>query len=307
MISLFQTLLVQPLSGEVENLIVEPSATAISWMDRVINMMIEYAPKLIGAVIIYFVGTWAIKWIGRLLAKTFEKRSIDPSLRTFLRSVIRISLLVLLILTIIGILGVNITGFAALLAGAGLAIGGALNGSLGNFAGGVIILLTKPFRVGDLIEAQNHFGIVKAIGMVDTVVLTSQNKTVHVPNGALSTGVITNYTSEDNFRIDIRAALKDGTDIDFARKVALEALVDHPDIIKDPAPDVKLAELTGDGPVIVIRPRIKIKPYDIKNPRQMEADYYSVYFGAREMIYNAFVKNGIQTPDLTHEIVVHNK
>lgn len=306
MYSFFLNLLIQPIP-DVNQLAEDPTGTAMDWIDKVFYMAIEYAPKLIGAVVIYFIGSWAIKWVRNVLTKLFRRRRIDPSLQTFLVSVVHVTLLILLIMTIIGILGVNITGFAALLAGAGLAIGGALNGSLGNFAGGVIILLTKPFRVGDLIEAQGHFGIVKAIRMVDTVVLTSQNKTIHLPNGALSTGVIVNYTEEGNLRIDIRAAIKDCTDIDFARKVALEALADHPDIIKDPAPDVKLAELTSDGPVIVIRPRIKIKRYDTKNPRQMETDYYSVFFGARELIYNAFVKNGIQTPDLTHEIVMHNK
>lgn len=306
MMLLFPKLQIQAVNN-VSEMTEDVSTTALNWIDKVANMMIEYAPKLIGAVIIYFVGSWAIKWVGKLLSKLFRRRSFDPSLQTFLASVVRITLLILLIMTIIGILGVNITGFAALLAGAGLAIGGALNGSLGNFAGGVIILLTKPFRVGDIIEAQGHFGIVKAIKMVDTVILTSQNRTIHLPNGALSTGVIVNYTDEDNLRIDIRTAIKDCTDIDFARKVALEAISSHPDIITDPAPDVKLAELTSDGPVIVIRPRIKIKPYDPDNPRQMEADYYSVYFGARELIYNAFVKNGIQTPDATHEVVVHNR
>lgn len=280
---------------------------ASHWLDKITDMSIDYAPKLIGAVVLYFVGRWGIKWVGKLLSTFFKKRNFDPSLQTFLASVVRISLMVLLLLTIIGILGVNITSFAALLAGAGLAIGGALNGSLGNFAGGVIILMMKPFKVGDLIEAQNYFGIVSAIGIIDTVILTSQNRTIHIPNGALSTGVITNYTKQDNLRLDIRAAIKDGSDIDLARKVAVEALLEHPNILSNPAPDVKVTELTGDGPVIVIRPRIKIKEYDPENPRQMEDDYYSVYFGARELIYKAFVANGIQTPDSTHEVVVHRQ
>lgn len=298
--------LVDPLEN-VSHLTDDVSEVALTWVEKLSEYGIEFALKLIGAVIVYFVGKFAIKWVVRGMSNYFRKREFDPSLQTFLVSIVRVSLLILLILTIIGILGVNVTSFAALLAGAGLAIGGALNGSLGNFAGGVIILLTKPFKVGDLIEAQGHFGIVKAIGIVDTVVLTSQNRTIHIPNGALSTGVITNYTDQKNLRIDIRAAIKDGTDIEKAREVALEALSSHPDIISEPAPDVKVAELTVDGPVLVIRPRIKIKSYDMDNPRQMETDYYSVYFGARELIYKAFVANGIQTPDLTHDVVIRNK
>jgi len=127
-----------------------------------------------------------------------------------------------------------------------------------------------------------------------------------LPNGALSTGVIMNYTAQDNFRMDLKIAVKDGTDIEFARKVAVEAMLQHPNVLKDPAPMVKVAELTGDGPVIVLWPRIQIKPYDPKQPRLMEADYYSVYFGVRELVYTAFVKNNIQTPDTTFEGVVHN-
>lgn len=294
------------LQSTTGNLAEGSSETALKWFDKIVDMTIDYAPKIIGALIIYFIGKWLIKWISKILLKLFKKRHFDPALQTFLTSLTRISLLVLLILTIISILGVNITSFAALLAGAGLAIGGALNGSLGNFAGGVVILITKPFKIGDLIQAQDNFGIVQSIGIINTVILTSQNRTIHLPNGALSTGVITNFTHQENLRIDVRAPIKDGADIDFARKVALEALSTHPDIITDPAPDVKVTELTGDGPVIVIRPRIKIKKYDTNNPRQMEADYYSVYFGARELIYKAFVKNGIKTPDITHEAVIHN-
>jgi len=268
------------------------------------DMSMLYLPKIIAALIIGFVGYWLIKWVGRLFIKLLQKRNIDSSLQTFLTSIVRISMMVFLILTVISILGISITGFAALLAGAGIALGSTLNGTLGNFAGGVMILILKPFKVGDLIEAQGQFGLVIEIGIVYTSVLTSQNKTIRLPNGALSTGVINNYTDQDNLRIDIKVPVADYTNVDKARQVAIEAMKTIATVISDPAPDVKVTELTGDGPVLVLWPRIKIKPYDPKNPRQMEADYYSVYFGVRKAVYDAFVLNNIPTPSNTFEVTM---
>lgn len=210
----------------------------IKGMGKWEDMGMMYLPKIIAAVIIGFVGYWLIKWVSRLFHKLLIKRHIDTSLQVFLASLVRISLIVLLVLMIISTLGVNMTGFAALLAGAGLALGSTLNGTLGNFAGGVMILILKPFKVGDLIEAQDHFGIVREIGIVYTSVLTSQNKTIRMPNGALSTGVINNYTDQDNLRIDIKVPVADYTNVDKARLVAIEAMKSIPTVISDPAPDV---------------------------------------------------------------------
>lgn len=265
---------------------------------------VGHLPKLIGALLIYFVGSWLVKWTYKITIRTLKKRKFAPALQTFLASIVRATLIGLLILTAISVLGVNITSFAALLAGLGLAVGSALNGSLGNFAGGIMILIFKPFRIGDLIEAQDHFGIVTAIGLIDTAILTSQNKTIHMPNGSLSTGVIINYTNQETLRIDIKTPLQDKTDYEFARRIAVEAMSKHPNVLKDPAPDARITELTGDGPVLVLWPRIQVKAYDEKNPRQVQADYYSVFFGVRELVYKAFVENGIQTPDITHEVTI---
>lgn len=263
-----------------------------------------YLPKVIAALIIGSVGYWIIKWVTRLFKKILQQRRIDPSLQTFLTTFVRVGLIVLLALTIISILGINITGFAALLAGAGIALGSALNGTLGNFAGGVMILLLKPFKIGDLIRAQDYFGIVSEIGMVYTSVLTSQNKTIRIPNGTLSTGVINNYTDQNNLRIDIKVPIADYTNVDKAMKVAIEAMKTVPTVLSDPAPNVKITELTGDGPVLVLWPRIKVKQFDPENPRQMEADYYSVYFGVRKAVYDAFIQNDIPTPSSTLEVTM---
>lgn len=268
------------------------------------DMGFEFIPKVIAALIIYFVGRWLIKGVTKGFLKILQKRNIEVSLQTFLTSIVKVSLIVLLAMMIISVLGINITGFAALLAGLGLAVGGALNGSLGNFAGGVMILLLKPFRVGDLIEAQGHFGVVTEIGIVYTSILTSQNKTIRFPNGALSTGVINNLTDQDTLRIDIKVPVADYTNVDKAREIAIEAMKTIPAVLQNPMPDVKVTELTGDGPVLVLWPRIQVKPFDSENPRQMEADYYSVYFGVRKAVYDAFVLHGISTPSNTFEVTM---
>ena len=290
--------------GEISKATTEEVVKGIKDIGHFESIAIAYLPKIVAAVIIGLLGYWLIKWVSRLFVKALNRRKIDHSLQKFLSSLIRVSLNLLLVITIISVLGVNITGFAALLAGAGIAIGSALNGTLGNFAGGVMILILKPFKVGDLIEAQDQFGIVKEIGIVYTSILTSQNKTIRLPNGALSTGVINNYTDQDNLRIDIRVPVADYTNVDKATKIAIEAMKSIPTVISDPAPEVKVTELTGDGPVLVLWPRIKIKPYDPKNPRQMEADYYSVYFGVRKAVYDAFVLNDIPTPSNTFEVTM---
>ncbi|GAB3012890.1 mechanosensitive ion channel family protein [Niabella terrae] len=256
----------------------------------------EYLPKIIAALVIAFIGYWLIKWVMRLSYKVLARDNVDRSLQTFLTSVIRIVLNLLLVLMIISILGINITGFAALLAGAGLAIGGALNGTLGNFAGGVMILILKPFRIGDLIKAHDVFGIVSEIGIVYTSILTVENKTIQMPNGMLSTGVINNFTDQDNLRIDIKVPVAEDTDILKARRLAIEAMKTIPAVIQDPAPEIKVTELSDGGPILVLWPRIKIKPYDPENPRQMEDDYYEVFFGVQEAVYNAFLENNIGGP-----------
>lgn len=271
-------------------------------IDKLFDMAVEYMPKIIGAILIYIVGSWLIKWAVRLLSNVLERRHFEPSLRTFLSSVVRIGLIILLFITVIGVLGINVTSFAALLAGAGLAIGSALNGSLGNFAGGVMILILKPFKVGDLIESDGHFGIVSEIGISYTRILTSSNRTIHLPNGKLSTGVVTNYSAQQNIRIDMHFPVADDTNIDLARQLAIDAMRDHPNVISDPAPAVKVKKIENEGMVLVLFPRIKTKKYNPKNPRQMEVDYYSVFFGVREAVKKAFQKNGVHRPTTALEV-----
>lgn len=264
-----------------------------NWLNVGEHMALDYAPKIIGALVLYVIGKWLIERAAKVFKLLFERQHVDPSLKSFFVSFIRIGLFVLLLLAIIGLVGIPIAGFAAIIAGLAFGVGSALNGSLGNVAGGIMILLTRPFSIGDLIGAEKQFGIVQEIGIIHTTLLTAQNFTVHLPNGALSTGIIVNYTKQQNLRIDLTIPVVDDTDIARAREIAIAAMRSHPNVIDDPAPDVKVKALTTDGIQLVLWPRIRVKDYDLTNPRQMEADYYSVYFGVQELVKTAFQKAGI--------------
>jgi small conductance mechanosensitive channel len=248
------------------------------------DMAIEYAPKLVGAILVYIIGSWLISKLASIMKKGMTRRLYDPSLQTFLASFVKVLLTVLLLLTIFGMIGVNLTAFGALLAGLGLAIGGALNGSLGNFAGGVMMLIFKPFKVGDLVEAQGQTGIVKELGIFNTILLSPENKTIILANGALSTGTIINYTTSGSLRVDTTLAIAPDQDIDKARKIAIDAMLSHPKILKSPAPEVNVMKV-GDGMIT-----LAIRPYSSQD------DYWDVFFGAQELIKKAWDANGIQGP-----------
>ncbi|WP_198666797.1 mechanosensitive ion channel family protein [Taibaiella helva] len=261
------------------------------WLIKIKAMAIDYAPKLIGAILVYIIGQWIIGRIGRLSKKVLSTRNFDVSLQKFLLSLIKVTLSILLFLAIAGMIGVDITGFAAILAGAGIAIGAALNGSLGNLAGGVMLMIFKPFKVHDMIEAQGAIGIVQEIGIFNTTILTPENKTVILPNGALSTGVITNYTTHGNLRVDLTMAIALDVAIDTARKVAMDAMLQHPKVLKAPAPEVSVLKV-GDGMT-----SLAIRPYTT------QADYWDVYFGVQELVKKAFDANGVAGPIPTRLLI----
>lgn len=261
------------------------------WLVKIKSMAIDYAPKLIGAILLYIIGSWIIGKINSLFRKVLSARNFDPSLQKFLLSVARVTFTLLLFLAIAGMIGVDITGFAALLAGAGLAIGAALNGSLGNLAGGVMIMIFKPFKVNDMIEAQSMVGIVQEIGIFNTTILSPENKTVILPNGALSTGVITNYTTHGNLRVDLTMAVALDVDIDKARSIAVAAMLTHPNVLKTPAPEVSVLKV-GDGMT-----SLAIRPYTT------QTDYWDVYFGVQELVKKAFDANGIAGPIPTRVLI----
>lgn len=261
------------------------------WLLKLKNMAIDYAPKIVGAVLVYLIGQWIIGKLSNASRKMMEHRKFDVSLQKFLVSLIKVTLTVLMFLAIAGMLGVNITSFAALLAGAGLAIGAALNGSLGNLAGGVMLMIFKPFKVNDMIEAQGVIGVITEIGIFNTTILSPENKTIILPNGALSTGVITNFNTHGNLRVDLTMAVALDIDIEKARSVAIEAMLSHPKVLKSPTPEVNVLKV-GDGMT-----SLAIRPYTT------QVDYWDVYFGAQELVKNAFDKNGVSAP-IPHRVII---
>lgn len=248
------------------------------------DWIVDYGPKIIVAILIYFIGNWVIKWIMTFLNKAFSVREFDPSLKTFMLSLVKAALLIAMFLMIAGTLGINMTGFAALLAGAGLAIGAALNGSLGNIAGGVMLMIFKPFKVGDIIEAQGNTGTVREMGIMSTTIVTSDNKTVYLPNGGLSTGVITNYNAQGNLRVNVTFDIDASNDISKARQVVLDVISTVPEVITTPAPSVLVAKVANSAISLAI------------GASATQADYWKVFFDLQEKIKIAFDQNGIIFP-----------
>jgi small conductance mechanosensitive channel len=270
------------------------ASTTTSYVEKISDMALKYAPKVIGAIIIYIVGNWMIGKIIQIMKKIFEKKNYDPSLETFLISLVKVMLTILLLISTAGVLGVDTTAFGALMVGAGVAIGSALNGTLGNFAGGVMMLIFKPFKVGDMIEAQGTTGVVTEQGVFSTTVLTAENKTVFVPNGPLSTGIITNYTTHGSLRVDFNMAISPSQDIEQAKKIAIEALLTHPKVLKDPMPGVNVLKV-GDGMVT-----LALQPYCV------QADYWAVYFGCTELVKSAWDKAGVEGPT-PHRVIINKQ
>lgn len=273
---------------QVENIV----SQSPMWIDKGKDLLIQYGLKIIGAVLIYIIGSWIIKKLTRGLSKVLHARNYDPSLQSFLSSMISIGLNVLLIIIIITQLGVDSASFVGLLAGAGLAIGAALNGTLGNLAGGVMLLIFKPFKVGDIIEAQGQTGVVKALNIFNTEMLSPENKLIILPNGPLSTGTIVNFNTHGNLRVDTTMAIAPDQDIDKAREVAIAAMKTHPKVLQTPAPEVAVLKI-ADGMV-----SLAIRPYTTQD------DYWDVYFGVQELVKKAWDAAGVEGPT-PHRIIIN--
>ena len=254
------------------------------WMDKFIEFGSEYGLKVIGAIIIWIVGSWVIKKIKKLLVKAMDKFDYDESLERFLSNLIVGVLKILLVVIILGNLGVETTSFAAILAAGGLAVGLALQGSLSNFAGGVLLLIFKPYKIGDFIEAQGEMGTVKEIEIFTTKLNTPDNKEVIIPNGAPSNGNITNYSTEKTRRIDITMGVSYDADIKQAKDLLMKILTDNPKVLKDPAPMILLGEL-ADSSV-----NFKMRPWVLSD------DYWDVYFEVMEASKIELDKAGIEIP-----------
>lgn len=251
----------------------------------------DFGPKIIGALIVFIIGLYITNMIGRGISKALNRRSIDSSLQSFLGSLVSAGLKVLLLISVAGILGIQTTSFVAVIGALGLAVGLALQGSLANFAGGVLLLVFKPFKVGDLIESGGQTGTVMEIQIFNTVLLTPDNKTVILANGAVSNGTIVNYSKHGNLRVDITMAVAPDTDIEVARQVAMRAIAANPFVLKEPAPSVNVLKV-GDGMIT-----FAIRPY------ATPANYWDAFFTVQEDVRNAFDKNGIAAPIPTRIVI----
>ncbi len=263
-----------------------------SMLKELISYSIHAGKNILLAVAIYFAGKFVINLVNRVVNQMLERRNVDPTIKSFLKSFVNILLTVLLAITVVSALGVNTTSFAALLASFGVAAGMALSGNLQNLAGGIIILLLRPFRVGDLIEAQGTVGTVKEIQTIHTVLLTADNKQIFLPNGSLSSGNIVNYSKMDTRRVDLTIGVEYGTDVDKVL-VALKGLAAaDARILPDPAPFFALSELADSSVNYTVRLWVK------------SADYNDVTFDMTRRIYEEFNKQGIGFP--FPQLQIHN-
>lgn len=224
-------------------------------IDNLIRILVEYAPKVIMAIVVLFVGLWLIKRIAKLADKAMVRRDLEISLRTFLKSLISIGLKIILIVTVAGMMGIGTASFVTILGAAGLAVGLALQGSLSNFAGGVLILIFKPFKVGDVVEAQGQTGEVKEIQIFNTILLTVDHKTVILPNGPLSNGTIVNITRYGSIRLDVAVTVSIENDIKKVKQIITNVLVSNTKVLQNPQAGIFVGSVV-DGAV-----PINIKPY----------------------------------------------
>ena len=258
------------------------------------DLVTSVGMKLLVAILIFVVGFFLIKAVVKFVKKSPKLDKMDAGVRSFTASFLAIALYIVLFVTIAAVVGIPIASLLTVLASCGVAIGLALQGALSNFAGGILILLFKPFKVGDYIEASGGEGTVQEITVVYTVILTVDNKRVTIPNGALTNAVIKNYSAEETRRVDLTFNTATGCDIEKTRQVILDVIALHPLALKDPAPFVRFSAHKESA--LEFTTRIWVK----------SADYWTVYFDMREAVEVAFAKNGIETPYPQLDVNVKN-
>ena len=252
---------------------------------KALNSGIELGGRILAALIIFIIGKFLINWANKLFATTLQKRNVDASIQSFLKSIVNITLLVMLFLAVIGKLGIELTSFPALLASVGVAVGMALSGNLSNFAGGVIILVFRPYKVGDYIEASTGAsGTVTDIQIFHTVLTTPDNKIIFAPNGAMSGAVVTNYSRKETRRLDFTFGVEYGTDFQQARAILMEIINKDTRILKDPTPFVEIGALADSSVNITVRVWVNA------------SDYWAVNFDMKKNVYATFNEKGISFP-----------
>ena len=255
------------------------------WIDKGIGMAMEYGPKVLLAIVIYIIGSWVIKKLIGVTRKGMTKQDYDESLQKFLLSLVKWALTIFLIITVISTLGVETTSFAAVIAAAGLAIGLALQGSLSNFAGGVLILFFKPFNVGDVVDAQGYVGVIKEIQVFNTIVTTLDNERVIIPNGVLSNGPIKNLFAEPTRRVDMTFGISYDDNVQGAKEVIRQlVLADERLLEDDKGHEIYVSEHADSSVNLLVRVWCN------------SPDYWGVYFDMHEKVKLAFDEHGITIP-----------
>lgn len=274
-------------------LIVEQSPTAAELikngqfeelLDHFLTGSIDFLGKVLIALLIFYLGRWIIKQIVKVFKRMLNRRVDDIALRSFLMNILNIALFATLIILIINIVGTKPVSLIALIGSIGLAVGLAVKDNLANFAGGVMLLFNKPFRGGDYIEAQNVAGTVQSVGILYTTLTTFDNKTVHIPNGPLSTGNIVNYSTQATRRVDLTVNVDYGSDVELVKRLLLDIAERHPQVLKEPAPLSRMVKMNDSSIDFVLR------------VWTLAGDYWPVTFDLNEQTYEALVSHGLNIP-----------
>jgi small conductance mechanosensitive channel len=263
------------------------------YYQKAIDFAVDVVPDLLGALLILIIGLWVIRIGVKVIDKGMKKANVEESLRKFFRSFLAVILKLLLLVSVASMVGIATASFVAVLGAAGLAVGLALQGSLGNFAGGVLILLFRPFKVGDVIESQGFTGKVSEIQIFNTIMKTADNKTIIIPNGNLSNGNIVNYSTEANRRVDMTFGIGYSDDIVKARSVLGKILKHDSRVLADPEPMIVVSELADSSVNFSVRAWV------------VSADYWGFYFDMQEKVKLAFDENGISIPFPQTDVHLH--
>jgi small conductance mechanosensitive channel len=245
---------------------------------------LTYAPRLALAILTLLVGLWIISGVTKLVKASMERSKVDPTLIPFMSSLVSWLLKLLLFISVASMVGIATTSFVAVLGAAGLAVGLALQGSLANFAGGVLVMIFKPYKVGDLIESQGHLGVVKEVQIFNTILISPQSKRIIIPNGATSNGSVVNYTAEGVIRVDLSIGVSYDADIDQTKSVLMDVMTHHDKVMQDPAPFVGVTEMADSSVNFAVRPHC------------LPEHYWDVYFDINEGMKKALDKNAITIP-----------
>ena len=263
-------------------------------LQKMLSEAVWIVIKIVIALAIYFLGRWIVRRVVRLIDVAMERRKVDISLRSFMRNTVRVVFSLILVLIVVQTLGVNVTSLIAVFSAATLAIGMALSGTAQNFAGGVMILMMKPYRVGDYISAQGQSGTVREIKLFSTVITTTDNQTIYIPNNAIATAIIDNYTTAEQRRVDWTVGISYGDDVDVARETILAMLAADARILRETAPVVWVAALADSSVNLTVRAWVA------------NADYWDVFFEYNERFYKELPRAGINFPFPQMDVHVKN-